>query len=388
MLRKILSSLMILSAVPLVMALRCLRPIIKVRIGELSSALIGHFAANTEVYLCERAHDFYGKGYVDIFYHQSQKSNHQLAEMWDRTINVYSYAKWVKRANDLIPGGRSIMIPWRSDQYRDINGLLDEIPPHLSFTDAEETKGADALIEMGIPDGASFVCIHSRDSLYRLKMFPQGDYHRHDYRDSKIEDLTIAAEELTKLGYYVLRMGSWVEEPLISKNPMILDYASNYRTDFLDIYLSAKCNWWLGSTTGMACVPMIFRRPIAFYDVVPLEFCHSWCAQDLFIPKKIWASSEERFLRFDELINTTTGRYLETDQYHQNSLEVISNTPMEIADLAIEMDSRLKGDWQTSQKDEELQEMFWRLFRHSELNNVCRSRIGADFLRSNQGLLG
>ena len=379
---------MILSAVPFVMVLRCLRPIIKVRIGELSSALIGHFAANTEVYLCERDYGFFGKGYVDVFYHQNQKSNHQLAEMWGRAINVYPYAKWVKRANDLIPGGRSMMIPWRSDQYRDVNGLLDQVPPHLSFTDVEEAKGADALIGMGLPFDGSFVCIHARDSLYRKTMFPKGDYHRHDFRDSKIEDLMMAAEELTKLGYYVIRMGAWVEQPLNSENPMILDYATKFRTDFLDIYLSAKCKWWLGSTTGIACIPMIFRKPIAWYDAVPLEYCHSWSAHDIFIPKKIWSSSEGRLLRFDELINTKAGRYLETDQYHQDGLQVLSNTPTEIAELAIEMDSRLKGAWQTSPLDDALQERFWSLFQGSELHKVYRSRIGSEFLRSNQGLIG
>lgn len=51
------------------------------------------------------------------------------------------------------------------------------------------------------------------------------------------------------------------------------------------------------------------------------------------------------------------------------------------------MDERLKGMWQTTEEDEELQRRFWSLFKPSELNRVFRSRIGAEFLRQNRELL-
>ena len=55
--------------------------------------------------------------------------------------------------------------------------------------------------------------------------------------------------------------------------------------------------------------------------------------------------------------------------------------------LAIEMDERLKGTWQATKEDEELQTEFWSLFKPSEFNKVFVSRIGADFLRRNRELL-
>ena len=51
------------------------------------------------------------------------------------------------------------------------------------------------------------------------------------------------------------------------------------------------------------------------------------------------------------------------------------------------MDERLKGTWQTTEEDEELQQRFWSLFKPSELNQVFLSRIGAEFLRQNRELL-
>lgn len=55
--------------------------------------------------------------------------------------------------------------------------------------------------------------------------------------------------------------------------------------------------------------------------------------------------------------------------------------------ISVEMDERLKGTWQTTEEDEELQRRFWSLFKPSELNRVFRSRIGAEFLRQNRELL-
>lgn len=58
-----------------------------------------------------------------------------------------------------------------------------------------------------------------------------------------------------------------------------------------------------------------------------------------------------------------------------------------LAALAMEMDERLKGTWQTTEDDEELQRRFWSLFKPSELNGIIVSRIGTKFLRQNQELL-
>ena len=59
------------------------------------------------------------------------------------------------------------------------------------------------------------------------------------------------------------------------------------------------------------------------------------------------------------------------------------------------MEDRLNGRWITTSEDEELQLRFWALFDDIEvhyrggepLHGVIGSRIGAEFLRSNQNLL-
>jgi putative glycosyltransferase (TIGR04372 family) len=241
---------------------------------------------------------------------------------------------------------------------------------------------------MGVPDGALFVCFHARDPLYLESIYPKSNCHYHDYRDSNIHSYAIAAEELTKRGYYAVRMGAVVKEELRLSNPCIIDYPNNgHRSDFMDIYLGAKCTFFITSGTGIDAIPEIFRRPLVVVNYVPLEFVRSWNASHITIFKKHWLRTEHRFMTFREILESGAGRFLLSEQYEQCGIELIENTPEEITALAIEMDERLKGKWQTTEEDEILQQRFWALYKPSELHGKIVSRIGAEFLRQNSALL-
>ena len=67
-------------------------------------------------------------------------------------------------------------------------------------------------------------------------------------------------------------------------------------------------------------------------------------------------------------------------------LEFIENTSEEITAVALEMDDRLNGIWETNEEDEELQRRFWALFGPDKLKSPTL-RMGAEFLRQNRGLL-
>ena len=194
-------------------------------------------------------------------------------------------------------------------------------------------------------------------------------------------------DELVKRGFWAIRVGAVVDKPLASSNEKIIDYATKYRTDFLDIYLNAKCCFFLGCTAGLWGIPAIFRRPIALVNFIPLDNAHSWGEENLFIPKKLWLRDQQRFLTFPEILNSKIGRAYFNELYEDAGIEVLENTPEEISAVAIEMDRRLKGTWETTQEDEQLQQRFWSLFDGSDLHGVFSARIGAEFLRQNQDLL-
>jgi len=387
--RKLLLLLILPPFLPIVILIRVLRPIIVIRVGSLISNQIGHFGANTELYLCERDAGLQDSRAVDIFYHTAPVCNQQLKKMWDRMLHVSPFARPLAIVNRRLPGYAVHVIPMPSD--KDPHGLLGRMRAHLSFTPEEEKVGQAGLRNLGIPEEASFVCFHSRDSAYLKETFPDLNLRYHDYRDSSIHNCIAAAEELVCRGYFAIRMGAIVKEPLKITDPKIIDYAANgSRTDFMDIFLCARCRFFVGAAGGLNSIPRIFRRPIVFTNVVPLGRDHllgNCGPNNLFIPKKLWLRESGRFMTFREIIESGAGGFFRTEQYEQLGLEVVENAPEEITAAVIEMEERLKGRWRTTEEDEDLQRRFWSFFDLSDLRDRQLLRVGAYFLRQNREML-
>ena len=393
-LRKVRTGLAMVLAGPVVLVVRLLRPVLLVRFGPLRSERFGHFAANTELYLCRRDAGLDDKRAVDIFYCNFHVCNQQLRKMWARTIRVWQIARSADELNRRLPGGSAHVIPWPYHGDRDIEGppgregLLPQSRIHLSFTGEEEQRGREEMRGLGMRDGSPFVCFHARDSAYLEAAFPGRDWRYHDHRDTDIRTYLPAAEELVRRGYQAVRMGAVVRDALAVERPGIIDYAAKGRSEFLDVFLSAKCEFFISDSSGVYAVAMIFRRPIIFVNFIPLDHTPMWAPHDLSIPKKLWLTSERRFLRFREIMQSPIGRMLQTEEYEQGGIEVIDNTPEEITAVTVEMHERLRGTWKTSGEDEELQERLRSLFRGSDLHGEPVSRMGTAFLRENRELLG
>ncbi|MCX6006828.1 MAG: TIGR04372 family glycosyltransferase [Chloroflexi bacterium] len=388
-------------AIPVVLILRLIRPWLLVRWVGLISSRIGHFAGNTELYFCERdaGINVPKQRHVDLFYMAYKPiCNQQLARMWRRVLRVWP--SWIlapiSRVNRLIPGGALHEIGNNTQNDRDVHNLFESSAPHLKMNEEEEKIAYAEILKMGIPQNAKYVCFHAREPAYLETIYHNGDYSYHNYRDSDIYNFVHAAELLAEQGYYVIRMGAVVREKLKISNDRIIDYSANgKRTDFMDIYLGAKCFFYLGNPDGLSNVPMIFRRPAAMIDVVPMEYIISWGSNNLTILKKYWLRGERRFMTFREILDSGAGRFLHTEEFDRCGIELIGNTPEEIAALAIEMDERLKGTWQTLEEDEILQRRFWEIFpkdavdayQGRPLHGEIRARIGAEFLRQHRDWL-
>ena len=264
---------------------------------------------------------------------------------------------------------------------------MADTEPHLSFSKTEEIQGRAKLQELGIADGAEFVCILGRDSLYLESTDPKRDWEYHNFRDVDIQSYLAAAEDLADRGIYVVRMGSLVKDALETSNPKIIDYANRGPSDFMDIYLSAKCKFFISCGTGLDGVASIFRRPVAFVSYVPIEWDYTWNPTHVMIPKRLRLRSENRFLTFREILQSEVGHFRQTDQYDAMGIDLQENTPQEIAEVAVEMVERINGTWVESEDDRELQCSYRSLFLPSDRHGVNVSRIGARFIRENQHLL-
>jgi putative glycosyltransferase (TIGR04372 family) len=265
---------------------------------------------------------------------------------------------------------------------------MENMPARISFTEEEERSGQDALEQMGILEGTPFVCFAARDTAYLSSIYPDYDFRYHNYRNSNINNYLDAARAMVERGYYAIRMGSARATKMDATDSKIIDYAgSNFRSDFLDIYLAAKCQIFIGSADGITGMPMIFRRPINMVNFIPLGDLWVWSDNYVCIPKKLWLQLENRFMTFSEIFNSDVRGFVYANQYEQLGIDVVENTSAEIAAVAIELEARLNGTWETTEEDEELQKQFWSVYRSNYISNVLKSRIGARFLRENRNLL-
>ena len=390
--------LAVVFAVPCLIVIRMIRPWLLVRIGGLISGRIGHFAANTELYLCEREAGLNRptQRHVDVFYMRSEPvCNEQLATMWRRELNCWPawFVSPIAWLNQLIPGGAIHDVLDRTTAL-DIYNLLDRFPPHLQFTAEEVARGEADLLRMGIPVGAPFVCLIVRDSAYLDSQADRGDWCYHRYRDSDIGNYALVAEQLAERGYHVVRMGAKVNSSFDVRHPRVIDYATNgLRSDFMDIYLGAKCTFCISTGTGWDAIPEMLRRPIVYVNLVPLAYLHTFRADFLSITKKHVNEKNGKILSVRDIFQTGAAYSLDAADFVSKGVKLVENTPEEIRDAAFEMVARLDGTWRAGIEDEILQETFWNIFsanlgEHSnQLHGDIRARYGAAFLRDNPAWL-
>lgn len=386
-------------AIPAVVVMRLIKPWLLVRIGVLMSSRIGHFAANTELYLCERdaGINVPKQRYIDLFYISYRPiCNQQLGIMWKRKLRIWP--TWIlapiDRINRIISGGTPHEVGHNTRYDRDVHNLLDRFPPHLQFTSEEVARGETGLREMGIPENTPFVCLLVRDSAY-LDTHQPGDWTHHNYRDSDVQNYVLAAEELADCGHFVIRMGAKVRDPIKSGNPRVIDYATNgMRSEFMDIYLGAKCEFCISVSAGFDAIPYIFRRPIVYVNMVPLGYLFTFRQRFLGITKHHYSVRERRKLALSDIFTHGVGFSPYTSNYLSNGIQLIENTPEEIRDVVVEMVERLRGAWRTHEDDEALQRKFWEIFPidakdpdGKPLHGEIRARFGAHFLRNNRAWL-
>ncbi len=376
----------------ILLCLYIIKPFKSVRLCIIRVHRIGLLALATDVLL--RRLQLENASKKKIFYVAgicSEPCNQQLLKMFRRKLVILQSAL----ANEMLCHsilGKSrfcTILQFYCNEYYEFNNT----EPNLHFTEPEEVEGKELLNKMGIGDNSWFICFHSRDPTYIKNeawyTSPDAVIDRgyQDYRNSDVKNYLEAAKYIASLGGFAVRVGYIVAEKLPDlHNPRIIDYASYYRTDFGDIYLPAKCKFFLGSSAGLHGVPTVFHTPVACANWIPLEYA-PYRVGDLYIPAKIWSIEKERFLTFREILESGAGRYFESKKYAEAGLEVVENTAEEILDLAVEMNERLDGKFEYTEEDEELQSRFRSLFQPHHYCYGSPARIGAKFLSQNKELL-
>lgn len=376
-------------AIPAVVLMRMLRPFVVIRVDFLLSEYFGHYAGNVELHLCERDLGINTpKGrHLDLWFNQTGVvSNRILERQWKRRLTILPRVLLapIHRLNQAVPGGAPHrMEPTYHD--RDVRNLLGAVEPHVAFSADEEANGERVLRAMGIPAGARFVCLNVRDATFHTqKGFT-------NYRNADIETYVEAAAELSRRGFYVLRMGKKVGRPFASSEPRVIDYATTeFRSDFMDLYLGAKCAFAVSTSSGWDNVPgILFRRPVLYTNMVPISQIQSWSPGALAILKRHWSDEHQRFLTQSEIFCLVDRGFVSSDPpFERRGISLVENTPAQITEAVVEMIGMVSSDPpRRSADDERRQTEFREVYERNlvrfglrHLHGTINVRIGSRFL--------
>lgn len=363
------------------------RPWRTVRVGAIYAHRLGHLAMDCEIYLCERDLGAVPPRCLDVFYPESGwVANEALAAMYGRCMRIHPAWRWLREAVDLAGLGARhelVMTTHQVAYVRDVRCVLRRAPMHLRFTDTERARGAAGRARLGLPPDRPHVCLLGRDSRYLREVAGAlGDGDHQGPRNMDIATFGPAALALAERGYAVVRMGSLVAEPLGVRHPLVFDYAVNdLRDPFLDIFLAATCRFFIGAPSGLTHIPMVFRIPCLYVNLVRLEFLPFCDPRDLALFKRFRRAADGRFLSVAEIVAAGLSRGPIEAIAANTDLDIVDVSAPEIREAALEMHERLEGTWRGEPGDEALQEALRAHIPLGQYNTELRSRVGAAFLR-------
>ena len=374
-----------------VLLIVALRPILSIRLASTNSSRVGHFSVNTELALLELgSRNTRTRKEVILWIQWREVSNSFLALKWKEKIRTiplpFLVSTWFVIDKFKLNGFSYSS----SSDDRDVLDLLPTFQSILSFTDPEILRGQTLLAKMGIPFDAKWVCIHNRDSKYLRTEFPSKDFSYHDFRDTDIKDYSAAMLALVDLGYFVIRMGKVVEEKINISHPMIIDYPlSEFRDDFHDVFLAARCSFFISSGSGIDGIANIFRRP-QLYVNLPLPFHPLTNKRDhVFIYQHFTDVDSKQKLSLAELMNRRAFDIFTSKGFADAGIGLRRNDPLEIVHAVLDMHNLVINGSTLNGAELVDQRAFWEAFpriNHLHGNAPFRATIGPSFLRANSHL--
>ena len=318
-------------------------------------------------------------------------ANKQLLKMWQRELIILQLpviyhlmwnTKWLWLKSQFF-----VNTDMESNEFQEFNLA----PSTLKFNADEEVEGKRRLAEFEIDlEHNWFVCIFARDDTYLKAIYPGVDFSYHDYRNSDIDTYNLAIEEIVSRGGYVFRMGSHVNKSISIDSTRVIDYANGCRSDFMDIYLSAKCRFFLGSSSGICDVSVIFDRPRLGVNCTPFG-SGPIGKKSLFIPKLLVKTETGIKINFSQLLNdfadSADSKLGNGHTATLNGYQYIDNTAYEILIVTREMLDRLDSKYFHTEDSEGLQKSYFDLMPSNHWCSMVKTPICSDFLKQNISLL-
>ena len=143
-----------------------------------------------------------------------------------------------------------------------------------------------------------------------------------------------------------------------------------------------------GSASGLSEVSTVFGRCCGMANQAPLSTVLKFGPDDVGIPKLLWSEKTGRYLTFSEVFDSEIANFRFGQLFSQAGIRLVDNTAEDVCDLALEMLDKAEGCAVYTARDEELQRRFKALMRPGHYSYGGMTRLGREFLRKYEHLLG
>jgi len=349
---------------------------------------IGHLASELDAFVKETLLGMRKRYYAILIVPSGTAANECFLGYWRRYVGVvqsrfWSRVFWQLQQFSYLRLDMSNAAINQTASYFHIQRAWGNRPALLQLSEKHRREGRARLAELGVPVNAEFVCFHCREAGYS-----PSDDAIHAYRNSNIETYALAVDELTKRGLWCIRLGDSSSKRLDPRD-MVIDYAHlDIRSDWMDVFLCAASKFLLGSSSGLVFLTNAFGKASASANHAPLSAVLAFGRDDIAIPKLLWSDTQKRYLTFAEAFSSDIANLRFTNLYEARGVRTVDNTAEDIRDLALEMLEWSGGRVSYTGHDEELQRRFKALMRPGDYSYGGINRVGRDFLRKYEPLIG
>jgi len=390
--------------------LKIIKPFIHIRIGEIETRAIGHFSKTIDIYLAEQKLKNGKKKYFDIWFNNKIVCNNYLLKIWKKYLRVYPrmflepvFKYLIKNKNlEFLTDYRNWKIEPKNSQYVDIHKVLKKTKPKIFFSKEETELGEAKLKAMGINTQKPLYGFFARDDLYRGNKQTKSMNSQSNIRNFDINDFKEACKFMTDNNYIGIRVGNKTLDEINFKNQNVFDYSkSGYCSDFLDIFLAFKCDFFCGGDTGIQHLPPLFRKSTIMINAPFYTSNKQTCPEihddgfvKMIIFKKIYSLKENKFLSFSEIMkilkqwetseNKTEGYYDSTLQ--TKGYKIVNNSSTEIKEVFEEFYLRKNNIWEKKSDEDRLSDLINNFMIKNNCNKLENIKVGYEFLKNNEKL--
>lgn len=299
---------------------------------------IGHLALEPDCLLKEQALGHIKKRKWILLAPPNRTANEHLLNYWQPHFTIIrhpllcylirSMSQWLLMRYDI---SHYILAVGRAQTAYRLFTEWGDNPPILKLSPEDDQWTVVKLKELGLPEGAWFVCVHVREP-----GFSPIDEELHAHRNGSIENTIPAIQVIIDRGGWVIRIGDPTMTPL-AELPNVIDYAHHpLKSSRMDIMLCAKTKFFLGNSSGIALVSTVFGVPCALANMIPISAL-ALGIEDVSMHKTLWSIHLNRYLTMSEIMTSPMANLNHPAHYKDFNIEVKENSAQDIKRLTNKM---------------------------------------------------